>query len=89
MRPDGGRSPPHYNRRNTQTWSLADDVAGNVLAGNPHPIPQDGASGISIRSPSHAEGTDTFFPPDRFWRAGSPRNREPRNNSLRNNSNAS
>ena len=47
----------------SQTWSLADDVAGNVLAGNPHP---DSAGRADIwhfyTEPVASEGTDTVLP---------------------------
>ena len=47
----------------SQSWSLADDIAGSVLAGNPHP---DFAGRANIwhfyTEPVRSEGTDTILP---------------------------
>ena len=47
----------------SQSWSLADDIAGSVLAGNPHP---DFAGRANIwqfyTEPLRSDGTDTILP---------------------------
>ena len=68
------RGSKAYDRREyTETWSLANDVAGDVLAGNPH---ADSAGHANIwHFYSGARGIRTeptpLFPPDHCSRAGS------------------